>query len=140
MSCAEALILFGHGARDPEWAIPLQAIQGRVRLARPDAIVEMAFLEFMAPNLPERVGELVARGVGRITVLPMFIAQGGHLKRELPGLVEALREQYAGVQIVLTPAIGAAEAVIAAMADQAGRYLGSEPHFKRGDDDPSFPG
>lgn len=135
MPCSEALILFGHGARDPEWAIPLQAIQGRVRGAHPGVVVEMAFLEFMSPNLSERVGELVAQGIGRITVLPMFIAQGGHLKRELPGLVEALRGQYPEVDIVLTPAIGSAEAVIAAMADQAGLYL----DFRHGDGDPLSP-
>lgn len=128
VSCSEALILFGHGARDAEWVLPLRAIQDRVRAAYPDAVVEMAFLEFMSPNLAERVRELAAKGVRRITVLPMFIAQGGHLKRELPGLVEVLQGQYPEVDIVLTPAIGSAEAVIAAMADQAGLYLS----FKRG--------
>lgn len=136
VSCSEALILFGHGARDAEWALPLRAIQDRVRAAYPDAVVEMAFLEFMSPNLAERVGEVVAKGVGRITILPMFIAQGGHLKRELPGLVEALQRQYPEVDIVLTPAIGSAEAVITAMADQAGLYL----NFKHGGDGgPSSP-
>ena len=50
-----AIVLFGHGARDPEWAGPMRRIRDTV-LARADAPkVELAFLEFMSPTLPEAI-------------------------------------------------------------------------------------
>ncbi|MDD3483956.1 sirohydrochlorin chelatase [Azovibrio restrictus] len=123
MTAAPALILFGHGARDPEWVQPLRAVRDLVAAAHPDSRVELAFLEFMSPDLPTRVAELVSAGVTQVTVLPMFIAQGGHLKRELPEMLVALRAAHPGLNVELMPAIGTTDRVIAAMAAQAADYL-----------------
>ena len=46
-----ALILFAHGARDPEWANPMRRIRAAVMQQAPAMRVELAFLEFMSPNL-----------------------------------------------------------------------------------------
>lgn len=119
-----ALILFAHGARDAAWAEPLRRVQATIRAADPAARVELAFLEFMAPTLPDCADALVAGGCRRIVVLPMFIAQGGHLKRDVPVLIDQLRARHPGVQFELTVAVGEAEAVVRAMADTALGLLG----------------
>lgn len=115
----QALILFAHGARDPEWAAPLRRVQAAIRAARPEARVELAFLEFMTPDLEGCVTGLVADGIGRIVVLPMFIAQGGHLKRDVPLLIAALRERHPELVVELAPAVGETESVVQAMAGAA---------------------
>lgn len=114
------LILFAHGARDPEWARPLRRVQAvlRERLAAATE-VELAFLEFMSPTLEASVSVLVEAGCSRLVVLPMFIAQGGHLKRDLPALLESLRSTYPMVEFRLLSAVGEDELVINAMADAA---------------------
>ena len=119
----KALILFGHGARDPEWARPLARIRDTVATQCPDAQVACAYLEYLSPTLAECAAELVAKGAEELVVLPVFIAQGGHLKRELPELVEHLRRQYPACRISLTEAIGEADRVIAAMAGHASALL-----------------
>ena len=43
--------------------------------------MELAFLEMMQPALGDCVARLVRDGHTRITVAPLFLAQGGHLKR-----------------------------------------------------------
>lgn len=111
-----AVILFGHGAREPAWAEPLRRVQAAIRDEAPALWVELAFLEFLAPTLADCVGALVEKGARHIVVLPMFIAQGGHLKRDLPGLMAQLRAAHPGVAFELAPAIGESEAVIRAMA------------------------
>lgn len=122
MSENHALILFGHGARDPEWAAPLRDIRMRLIRLSPGLRVELAFLEFMQPTLQEQVSLLVHQGLTRITVIPMFIAQGGHLKRELPVMMEELGRVHPDIQFQLTPAIGTADRVLQAMAEQALTY------------------
>ena len=113
------LILFAHGARDPEWANPMRAVQARVAEGLAGAQVELAFLEFMTPTLAEAVSGLAERGIGRVVILPMFIARGGHLKRELPEMIGQLRLAYPDIEFSLAPVIGEQEKVIQAMAESA---------------------
>ena len=114
-----ALILFAHGARDPEWANPMRRVQAAVRSRQPGVPIELAFLEFMTPTLPECIAGLLADGVGKIVVMPMFIARGGHLKRDLPEMLAALRAEHPDVEFVLGDAIGEHETVVQAMAAAA---------------------
>jgi sirohydrochlorin cobaltochelatase len=114
-----AIILFAHGARDPEWASPMRRVQAAIRARSPGIAVELAFLEFMAPNLETCVADAIAGGARKLLILPMFIAQGGHLKRELPEIVEKLRSTWPDVEFSLDRAIGEVESVVQAMADAA---------------------
>ena len=114
-----ALILFAHGARDPEWANPLRRVRAAIRQRLGGVPVELAFLEFMAPNLADCAAELVAAGATRIAVIPMFIAQGGHLKREVPEMLDRLRSTWPEVRFSLGGAIGENEIVVQAMASTA---------------------
>lgn len=119
-----ALILFAHGARDPEWANPMRRVQAAIRKQQPATVVELAFLEFMAPTLPDCIAGLIAQGFGKIVVMPMFIARGGHLKRDVPELLAALRVAHPGVDFVLGDAIGEHELVVAAMSAAALKEAG----------------
>ncbi|WP_407278843.1 CbiX/SirB N-terminal domain-containing protein [Aromatoleum evansii] len=119
MSETHAVVLFGHGARDPEWARPMRRTRDHLRAQAPRLRVELAFLEFMAPTLDEAIAALARDGIRRITVVPMFIAQGGHLKSDVPRLVAAARALHPDCEITLALAVGEADGVIAAMADYA---------------------
>lgn len=121
-----ALILFAHGARDPAWADPMRRVQTAIRQRLDGVAVELAFLEFIAPTLTDCVTSLVGQGARRILVLPMFIAQGGHLKKDLPELLQKLRSTHENVEFSLVGAVGEQEIVVQAMAEAAIGLLGSE--------------
>ena len=113
------LILFAHGARDPRWALPFEAVAERVRAARPGLPVRLAFLELMQPNLADAGAALVAEGCSALQVLPLFLGAGGHVRQDLPKLVEALRAAHPGIVVTLHPAAGELPAVHAALAQTA---------------------
>ena len=121
-----ALVLFAHGARDPRWAEPFEAVAARVRAAAPELAVRLAFLELMAPSLADVVQSLVGAGATRIDVVPLFLGTGGHLREDLPPLVDALRGAHPAVAIRLHAAIGEHAAVSEAMARAALLAAGSE--------------
>ena len=100
------LVLFAHGARDPEWAEPFRDIAERVSTERRDVEVRLAFLEFQTPTLAEAIAGLVAAGHDVIHVAPLFMAQGGHLKRDVPELLAGIRSRHPGLRLELMPAIG----------------------------------
>ena len=116
---AQGLLLFAHGARDPRWAGPFEAVAARVRQARPQCAVQLAFLEFMTPNLADAGAALVAQGCKVVQVLPLFLGAGGHVRKDLPLLLDALRAAHAGVNFQLCSAVGEMDTVIHAMADAA---------------------
>ncbi len=111
-----ALILFAHGARDPEWAKPFSKIQRSVASRCPGLTVELAFLEFIPPALPDAV-EKLAKGHDLITIAPLFMAQGGHLKHDLPLILDDLRRRFPAVTLTLLPAVGDVDVILDAISD-----------------------
>ncbi|MCO5106945.1 MAG: CbiX/SirB N-terminal domain-containing protein [Burkholderiaceae bacterium] len=111
-----ALILFAHGARDPAWRAPIDALAQRLRAALPQVPVVPAFLELMSPSLAEAVAAAVAGGATRIAVAPVFWAQGGHLKRDVPALLAHVCAEHPEVRIDLWPVLGERDAVLDAIA------------------------
>src|SRR3954463_5710739 len=94
-----ALVLFAHGARAASWAAPFERLRDLTQARMPDVAVSLAFLELMTPRLPELVGELGAAGVADITVVPIFLGQGGHVLRDLPLMVDQLRIDHPHIAI-----------------------------------------
>lgn len=110
------IVLFAHGARDPEWARPFEAIRDRIRTARPECPIELAYLEVMSPPLDQAIASLLQKGASAITVFPIFMAQGGHLKQDIPRILEAIREAHPHVPIALESAVGDVPELLDAIA------------------------
>ena len=109
------IVLFAHGARDPEWARPFEAIRDRVRASRPECPIALGYLEMMTPGLEEAIDSVVAEGASSVTVFPLFMAQGGHLKKDLPRILDAIRAARPHVPICLETAIGEVPEILAAI-------------------------
>jgi sirohydrochlorin cobaltochelatase len=118
-----AIILFAHGARDPRWAAPFQRLQQMTQESLPDTRVELAFLEFMTPNLTDLVAQLVADGCEKVIVSPIFLGQGGHVLRDLPLMVEALRISFPTLELSQLEAAGEDPAVLQAIRDYCVRSV-----------------
>lgn len=123
----QALVLFAHGARAPGWAEPFQRLRALTAAQRPDCTVSLAFLELMTPSLPDEVGALVALGARDVTIVPVFLGQGGHLLRDLPQLLDSLRAAYPDVRFATVPAVGEDPGVLAAMAAYCAAAAGAAP-------------
>ena len=113
------LLLFAHGARDPLWAQPFQAVAARCAAERGPGRVALAFLEFMTPGLVDGGSSLVAQGCTAVDVVPLFLGAGGHVRKDIPVLMAQLAAAHPGVHFSLRPAVGQAAEVIAAMAQVA---------------------
>ena len=112
-----AIILFAHGARSPVWAEPFERLRALVQARQPDARVALAFLELMTPSLADQVATFVAEGVTTISVVPIFLGQGGHIRRDLPVLIDSLRQTYPQLVLDVATAVGEDEQVLQAIAN-----------------------
>lgn len=114
-----AIILFGHGARNPEWAAPFHRIRDALRTHAPATPVEFAFLELMPPTLDEAVDTLVGKGATRVRIVPVFMSQGGHVLNDLPRMAAAAAARHPGLSIAVAAPLGESPAVLDAIARYA---------------------
>lgn len=110
------VVLFAHGARDPKWSEPFESLAARFAVLEPDVPLSLAYLDFMTPDLPGAVRALVARGCDAITIVPAFLGVGGHVRRDVPEIVEALSREHPGVAFRIASALGEEASVQDAMA------------------------
>ena len=83
------VVLFAHGARDPKWSEPFESLARRFAALAPDVPVSLVYLDFMSPDLPSAVRALTARSCDAITIVPAFLGVGGHVRQDVPAIVEA---------------------------------------------------
>lgn len=122
------LLLFAHGARDPNWSLPFEAVLATVRERAPEVLVALSYLEFMCPNLLDAGHALAAAGCTHVDVVPLFLGTGGHVRKDLPVLIETLRTAHPQVTWAARSSIGEAPGVIEAIAaaSLAGVHLKSD--------------
>lgn len=124
------ILLFAHGARDPNWAIPFQRTQALLAeqpTAQGKVPVELAFLEFMQPDLIEGGERLVKAGCNEVTVVPLFLGAGGHVRKDLPELMSQLQARHPDVAWRLAPAVGETDTLVQALARSAAELAGLTP-------------
>jgi len=103
-----ALLIVAHGSRNPNSNRETEALADAVRKREHDyEVVEHAYLELAEPTIPSAVGSLVERGVDSITLVPLFLASGNHVERDMPEIMDELTESYPESNFTMTPHIGA---------------------------------
>lgn len=122
---AHGILLLAHGARDPAWARPFE--QTRDQLVARGRPVALSFLEFMSPDLVEAGQQLAAQGCTAVTVVPLFLGAGGHVRKDVPVLMERLRLTHPAVQWQLARAVGETTTLVDALADAAWSLAGGAP-------------
>ncbi|MFE2302561.1 sirohydrochlorin chelatase [Streptomyces sp. NPDC059445] len=92
------LLAVAHGSRDPRHAGTLRALVRRVRARRPELRVEIGFLDFTGPSVPEVLAELAAdvRRAGRprhgetvaeVVAVPLLLSRAVHARTDVPALL-----------------------------------------------------
>ncbi|MGK5549430.1 sirohydrochlorin chelatase [Streptomyces sp. URMC 127] len=101
---APPLLLVAHGSRDPRHAATVLALREEVAAALPGVRVEVGFLDFCVPGVPQVLERLAAEGVRDVVALPLLLTRAFHAKADIPAVLRAataclprLRVRQAGV-------------------------------------------
>jgi len=113
------VMVFAHGSRDPLWRAPVEAVAQAIAVRDPQAQVSCAYLELCEPDMNTAAASLIARGVTRIRVLPLFFGMGKHAREDLPVLLQDLRLRHPGVEFEQLPTAGENPRLTALLAEMA---------------------
>ena len=117
-----SLLIIAHGSRREASNEEVRALAAAVRARAEQRYehVETAFLELAAPDIPAGLAALASRGAREIVALPYFLAAGTHVAADIPAAIAAFQATHPGIDVRLTPHLGAAAALPAALLDIAG--------------------
>jgi sirohydrochlorin ferrochelatase len=94
-----AIILFAHGSAVEEANQGVRDLASRIQSQGAYPYVRASFLGPGQPELGPAIAEAVEAGFHRILVIPFFLTEGTHLRRDLPRLVEAEKQKFPSLEI-----------------------------------------
>jgi sirohydrochlorin cobaltochelatase len=81
---APALLVVGHGSRDPRGTSQFHDLIDLVRRRNPSLTVEGGFIELSRPSISECVDRLADRGARNVAAVPLMLLAAGHAKDDIP--------------------------------------------------------
>ncbi|WP_336368190.1 sirohydrochlorin chelatase [Marinobacter sp. C2H3] len=114
MTIATGIILLAHGSSDPRWCETFERLAAPTVNAVPGA--RIAYMELASPSIEDVVRDGMAQGLRQFEVIPLFLAAGRHLRKDVPAMLEALRTAHQ-VDIALAPPVGDSPALGNAIRD-----------------------
>lgn len=97
------VLLLAHGSSDPRWCETFEKLASPSLAAIQDAAI--AYMELSEPSLDAEVARAAHEGVDKVTVLPLFLAAGRHLRHDVPAMLDKLSKEH-GLDIELAAPIG----------------------------------
>jgi len=91
----------GHGSRDEGAVREFQAVARGIEERLPQYPVESGFLEFATPIIRDGLDALRAAGVTRILAIPGMLFAAGHVKNDVPSVLNAYAARHPDVDILL---------------------------------------
>jgi len=91
---SHAILIAGHGSRDPDGVAEFLDLARQFRAYRPGVPLEIGFLEFARPTIQEGMDRLVRQGATTVVVLPGVLMAAGHAKNDMASEVRRVRQRY----------------------------------------------
>jgi sirohydrochlorin ferrochelatase len=114
-----AYVVFAHGSSIESANDAVREVATGMAARGGFELVRAAFLEGGRPDLKGAVDEVAALGADRVVVVPYFLTLGLHLQRDLPRLIEPLRQAHPGVAIEVTGPLDGHPGMVDALVDRA---------------------
>jgi sirohydrochlorin cobaltochelatase len=117
---SRGVVIFAHGSRVESANEAVRAVARELVRASSCSNIIAAFLELGSPSLPDAASGLIAAGVDQVVVVPYFLTAGLHMERDLPILIEQIRQAHPNVQLTVAPPLDGHPALVQILADRAG--------------------
>ncbi len=112
------IMVCGHGSRDEDAVTEFQSVANGIKARLPQYDVDSGFLEFAKPIIRERLDALRQRGNKRIIAVPGMLFAAGHVKNDLPSVINTYAAQHPELDITYGRDLGLDMKLIRAAGDR----------------------
>ncbi|MED4226392.1 sirohydrochlorin chelatase [Neobacillus cucumis] len=121
----KAILYIGHGTRSKKGADEAKAFIARVSERVTVPIQEISFLELTEPSIEVGFSLCVQKGATEITVVPLFLLAAGHIKQDIPNVLDSLSMAYPDISINVKDPFGVQGAILDAVAELVRETVGT---------------
>lgn len=122
-----ALVIAAHGTRDEAGERTAHDLTARVAAMLPQVDVSVGFVELNEPSVPQALVDALQRqgeGPGHVVVVPLMLGTGTHVRKDIPGFIDEVREQFPGARVDYAAHLGPHPALFDAVAERMHDALG----------------
>ena len=113
-----AVLICGHGSRDPEAIAEFELVAAALRPRLPDFDFATGYLEFAHPTIREGLTALATRGARQILAIPGMLFAASHVKNDLPWEMNSFMADNPGVDVRLGRDLAIDPKLLRAAADR----------------------
>jgi sirohydrochlorin ferrochelatase len=118
-----AILLVGHGSRAADAGRVLQAVATSIRNRYRRCLVEIAYFELNAPDIPTGIDRCAGQGATRVLLVPFAPYLDGHVGRDLPEHLSNARLRHPTIDIRIAAHLGPDPRLVAICADRVKQGL-----------------
>jgi sirohydrochlorin ferrochelatase len=118
-----AILMMAHGSRIAEANDAAREVAAMVQEMTGFEIVEVSFREMHEPSIQQGIDACVARGAGRILLMPYFLFMGAHVLHDLPEEITEAKKRYPGLVMEMGRHLGAHRKLAEIEAERIGESL-----------------
>jgi sirohydrochlorin cobaltochelatase len=113
-----AVLICGHGSRDPEAIAEFELVATALRPRLPDCDFATGYLEFARPTIRDGLATLAARGARQILAIPGMLFAASHVKNDLPWEMNSFMADNPGIDVRLGRDLAIDPKLLRAAADR----------------------
>jgi len=113
-----AVLICGHGSRDPEAIAEFELVAAALRPRLSDFAFATGYLEFARPTIRDGLVELTARGARQILAIPGMLFAASHVKNDLPWEMNSFMADNPGIDVRLGRDLAIDPKLLRAAADR----------------------
>ncbi len=114
----KGVLILAHGSRVESTKNTINAVVDMVRETITDRPIEIAYMEFCEENIEHGIGALAKQGVTEIKVVPYFLFEGVHIRKDIPEEIDGILKKYPGVTVEMGQTLGADRRLADILADR----------------------
>ena len=127
----KGLLLVGHGSSLPYNKQLVEDTARMVSRKEPGYLVKCAFMNLNKPTITEALEEFTREDVDTVVVVPLFLAKGVHINKDIPGVLGlsegsfrgCLRKNGSEIPLIYADPIGSDPLLAELMLKNAARAL-----------------
>lgn len=100
------IIILGHGSRLHKANKLLSEVARIIKKKNNYNFIEPAYLQFHHPDLSASIKKVIEKGCRKVIIVPFFLFEGNHVKRDIPRTVKKAIKRYRDVKFIFTKSLG----------------------------------
>lgn len=114
----KGILVLAHGSRIESTKNTINQVVDMVRGKVKEYPIVIAYMEFCEENIEHGIKELIGQGVDHIKVVPYFLFDGIHIKKDIPEEIREALKDYPNVIVEMGNTLGVDERLAEVLADR----------------------